>query len=75
MSDIKKLIQGKMVRFTHYRQGELWFKTDDGFVFPVPVSDLGEATAKAEEKAIFYMRWIRKYIAEIAEAEGLKREG
>ena len=67
MSDIKAMLKNedgehRKVRFTHYRSGNLWYETEDGFSFPVPVSDVGEATFMAEDKAILFMRYIRKHI-------------
>jgi hypothetical protein len=55
---------GKMVSFTHYRDGEFWYVTDDGLVFPVPMDDIGSTrvTLLAKDKAILFMRWIRRYI-------------
>lgn len=58
---IKELVKDKKVHFKFYRDGELWYETDDGFVFPVPVSDVGNATFLAEDKAILFMRYIRRY--------------
>lgn len=60
MSDIKEKIAGT-VRFQYYRDGELWYKTESGFLFPVPVSDTGNAVFKNEDRGILFMRWIRKY--------------
>lgn len=34
-------------------------------MFPVPIEDIGDATFLAEDKAILFMRYIRKYIEEI----------
>lgn len=48
------------VTFQYYRDNTLWYKTDDGFLFEVPLSDTGTATFNAEDKGIFFMRWIRK---------------
>ncbi len=56
---------GQKVRISFYSRGSLWYKTESGFEFPVPVSDRGEvgnATFLAEDKAIYFMRYIRKYI-------------
>ena len=38
---LKELIKGKKARFKFYRDGELWYETDDGFEFPVPIADTG----------------------------------
>lgn len=60
---IKEIIKDKRVTFEFFRAGELHYKTEDGFHFVVPVSDTGDAVFKAEDKAIFFMRWIRKQVA------------
>lgn len=60
--DIKAAVSdGKFVRFTHYVDGNLWYCTDDGDEFPVPVSDVGTATFKVTDKAILFMRYMRKF--------------
>jgi hypothetical protein len=59
--NIKDLVRdGKLVRFTRYRQNHLYYQTETGFEFPVPLSDAGDATFLAEDKAILFMRYIRK---------------
>ena len=69
MKTVKELIQGR-VNFEFYRSGYLYYSTtiDPDFIFPVPVSDCGNATFMKEEKGILFMRYIRHYIKEI-EAE------
>ncbi len=60
---IKDLVsKGKKVTFTNYRKGNLWYITDDGFEFPVPIEDIGDGIFHAEEKAILLMRYIRKHL-------------
>lgn len=66
---LKELVKSKTVRFRFYRDGELWYETADGFEFPVPIGDTGTGIFKAEDGAIYYMRWIRKHLAERAEWE------
>lgn len=51
----------KTVSFKYYRENELWYETEDGFLFPVPISDIGTATFLATDKAILFMRYIRKW--------------
>lgn len=59
--DIKSMVSGdKKVQFTHFRRNELWYKTECGFAFAVPASDVGDATFNSEEKAMLLMRYIRK---------------
>jgi hypothetical protein len=61
---LKERVQGK-VRFAYYRDGALWYEAEDRFLFPVPVSDIGTATFFAEDKAILFMRYIRKFMEEL----------
>lgn len=58
--DIKKCVKYP-VRFSFFRENELFYKTINGDTFPVPLSDIGKATFNAEEKGIMLMRWMRKW--------------
>lgn len=58
----------KQVTFVHFKAGELWYRTEDGFEFPVPVSDVGDATMLAKDKALLFMRYIRKHVDMLARA-------
>lgn len=63
MNNIKDMVSGnKTVTFTHYRHKELWYKTECGFEFPVPIDDIGDATFLASDRAMLFMRYIRKHI-------------
>lgn len=68
MTDLKKRITGQ-VTFQYYQDGNLIYRCDDGFQFPVPVSDCGTAKFAAQDKAMLFMRWIRKFMAAINETE------
>ena len=60
---IKQMVENNQkVRFQFYRDGQLWYGTECGFEFPVPLSEAGTATFLAEDKAILFMRYIRKYM-------------
>ncbi len=54
------MVKNKNVRFSFYREKRLFCRTEDNFEFPVPID--GNATFLAEDKAILFMRWIRKHI-------------
>jgi len=56
--------QGQKVTFQYFRDNEFWYKTDKGLMFPIPLAEAqaGRATFLASDKAIYYMRWIKKYI-------------
>lgn len=62
---------GKKVNFMFYRKGFLYYKTECGFEYPVPIDDIGDATFLNEDKAMFHMRYIRKHMETIAEEQKL----
>jgi len=66
---LTEMVKGKTVRFKFYKDGDLWYETEDGFEFPVPIHDTGTGIFRAEDKAVGYMRWIRKHLAERAQWE------
>lgn len=65
MTDLKSLLKDNSVQFTHYRKGYLYYEIVDpvtqiAYCFPVPLEDVGDATFNATEKALLFMRYIRK---------------
>lgn len=65
---LKDLVStGRTVHFIHYRQSELWYTTDNGFEFPVPIADTGDGIFLSKDKAILFMRYIRKHLNTIEE--------
>jgi hypothetical protein len=67
--DIKEIVKDNEVRFSRYRQGVAYYSVrvpSEGvdYTFPVPLSDVGEATLFATDKALIFMRYIRKAIEE-----------
>jgi len=68
MTDLKDMVKdGKKVTFQYYKDGQLFYQTECGFEFPVPVSDIGNATFLAEDKAMLFMRYIRKHLKALEE--------
>ena len=64
--NIKDMVKNnKKVTFVKYKKGNLYYKTECGFEFPVPTSDTGDGSFLNEDKAMTYMRWIRKQIKEV----------
>ena len=63
-----EMVKDKKVHFSFYREEKLWYETDDGFEFPVPIGDVGNATFLAEDKAILFMRYIRKHLKTVKDA-------
>jgi len=56
---LKECVKGK-VTFQYYRKGFLYYSCDNGFNFPVPTDDCGDASFNREDKAMLFMRYIRK---------------
>lgn len=68
---IKDIVKDNTVYFVKFRQGYFYYgvkvKVDDSiysYTFPVPLSDIGDATLLDQDKAIIFMRYIRKAIEE-----------
>lgn len=73
-ADIKGMVDnGKQVRFTRFQSGQLWYATECGFEFPVALEDVGETPYPAQDKAMLFLRFIRKHVqmiqASLAEAD------
>jgi hypothetical protein len=67
--NIKEIVKDNHVRFLRYRQGVMYYAVAvpgvaNEYMFPVPVTDIGDATLEAQEKAIMFMRYIRKAMEE-----------
>lgn len=70
MRTLKEMVNNnQVVRFQFYREGELWYATECGFEFPVPIADVGTGIFKAEDKALLFMRWIRPHMEMVKAAE------
>lgn len=73
---LKDLVRNNnIVKFDSYRAGFFYYIVEwtdlspeesmgvpDKYLFPIPVEDIGNATLLSEDKAITFMRWIRKAI-------------
>jgi len=70
MSSLISMVKNKVVTFQYYKEGNLWYNTECGFAFPVPISDTGTATMLVSDKAILFMRWIS---AEVVVVEGYEK--
>jgi len=70
MKSIKDMVKdNKKVHFMFYRERELFYETECGFQFPVPIDDLGTAIFLAQDKAILFMRYIRKHLEMLESAK------
>jgi len=62
--DIKEHVKdGQRVKFVLFRDEQFWYETEKGFRFPIPLTDVTNSKVSliAEDKALLFMRWIRKY--------------
>lgn len=52
------------VRFNCYRDGQFWYETELGLVFSISLEEVtaSKVTLLPEDKALLFMRWIRKYV-------------
>lgn len=60
MINIKEAVKYN-VKFDHYREGVMYYKTQQGDIFGVPLDDVGNATLGNVEKGILMMRYMRKH--------------
>jgi hypothetical protein len=60
--DIKEIVKDNEVHFAKYRQGFAYYAVrvpSEGidYMFPVPLSDIGDATLLATDRAMVFMRY------------------
>jgi len=63
--EIKDYVKNCTVEFQFYRDNSLWYKVIGGpteLEFPVPIDDIGNATFHRNDKALYFMRYIRKHV-------------
>ena len=63
MLSVKDMVKNnQQVEFIKFDSDQLWYKTESEFLFPVPISDTGAASFISKDKAILFMRWIKKHL-------------
>jgi hypothetical protein len=67
---LKQRVKGKVYRIFNNGDPNLWYKCDDGFLFSIPEEDThnsqgDEPVFLPEDKAIYFMRWIRKAMLQV----------
>lgn len=69
MRTVAQMVKGnQQVFFVKIKDGEVWYKTECGFEFPIPFKDLAGAEFLPQDKALYFMRWITPHIKEIENA-------
>lgn len=64
---IKDLVKNNFVEFYYLRKQVAYYTImfdDEKYYFPVPLEDIGDATLNNMDKAIMFMRYIRKALDE-----------
>ena len=62
MIDIKRAVSdSRQVTMSHVHAGNIWYNTEFDESFPVPITDIGEATFSVTEKALLLMRYMRMW--------------
>jgi hypothetical protein len=71
--DVKAHVaSGNTVQFLKYQQGNLYYEVNQtSLVFKVPIADLGDATCYQYERAMTYMKYIKKALDELKEADAV----
>jgi hypothetical protein len=70
MRSIKDMVKDKQtVTFTFYKDYKLWYATECGFEFPVPISEIGTAICQKTDRAMLFMRWIKRHRDFLEQAE------
>lgn len=62
--DIKEHVNdNQRVRFVMFRDDQFWYETEKGFMFPISLDEIrnSKVSMLANDKALLFMRWIRKY--------------
>ncbi len=64
---ITEIVKENIVNFSWYRKPNIYYevfvkKAQALYCFPVPLDDVGGATLKKQDKAIYFMRYIRQAI-------------
>ena len=65
MHSVKDIVKGNQAEFSHLVNGCAYYSVQVEqltYTFPVPLNDVNDATLLKADKAIFFMRWIKKAI-------------
>ena len=52
--------KNKKAHFVRYYEGELFYKTDCGFIFPIPIAESDKFPFHAKEDTTGLIRWIQR---------------
>lgn len=70
--DVKELVKDKRAYFRFFREDALWYETENGFEFPVPIHDrkeIGNMVFPRDIEAIVLMKYISKHLNNIEKSK------
>lgn len=60
--DVKRAVsESRVVKFSHFRDGQFYYKTEFDEIFNVPLSEADGATLLSEDKALLFMRHLVRF--------------
>jgi len=65
MHTIKQIIENNTAQFSFYQEGKVYYSIsveNDMYEFPIPIEEVGTGVLLRDEKAIYFMKWIKKAI-------------
>lgn len=64
---IDEVKDNKKVKFVCLKNENMWYQTESGFQFPIPLSETVGGEFPVEDKALYYSRWIGRFIKDLEE--------
>lgn len=66
--NIEKVLQNNEgVRFMFFLSGKLWYRTESGFKFPVPIKGSGQSVFLSEDRANRFYPYIKAHAQKLNE--------
>lgn len=62
MKNIIESVKNKSVSFEFLTNKYLWYKTETGILFPIPLKECGDASFLKKDKATLFIKYIREQL-------------
>jgi hypothetical protein len=62
MKNIIEIAKDKNVSFEFLTNKYLWYKTETGLLFPVPIKECGDSSFLKKDKATLFLKYIREQL-------------
>jgi len=64
-SDLMRHVgKDQYAHFQSFSNSTFIYRTDSGLVFPIPLDEVRDVTLNVDEKAITFMKWIKRQLIE-----------